>query len=177
MLKLYCSRCRLLTDEDRLGVSLSVAGSVFSGRRSRRGFVTRLGVSPCASPGLVALTSGLVSFTQASVTTARKLCDDPAAWPSCSSVVGLGFSFGADLHRALRSRGPARRAGSYGLFNTTSRSAARPRYRVAVDRIATRVLALSRTELRPAGRASVHGFTGVLLPSCRIAAGRHRPRH
>jgi MFS family permease len=128
--------------------------------------VTRIGVKPVLVTGMVALTSGLVYFTQVSVhgTYLRDLL------PGFLLVgVGLGFSFVPISIAALAGVRSAEAGLASGLFNTTQQIGG------ALGIAVLSTIATSRTSHALADgtaqpSALVHGFTGAFVVGAGIAA-------
>src|SRR5438105_10978852 len=95
---------------------LAVAGTAILWSAVAAQLVTRIGVQPVLVAGMIALTGGLLYFTQVSVHGSY-----PAELlPGCVLVgLGLGFSFVPISIAALAGVGPAEAGLASGLFNTT----------------------------------------------------------
>jgi predicted MFS family arabinose efflux permease len=145
---------------------LAVAGSAILWSAVAAQLVTRIGVKPVLVAGMVALTSGLVYFTQVSVhgTYVSDLL------PGFLLVgVGLGFSFVPISIAALAGVRPAEAGLASGLFNTTQQIGG------ALGIAVLSTIATSRTANAVAAgtalpSALVHGFTGAFVVGVGIAA-------
>ena len=145
---------------------LAVAGSAILWSGVAAQLVNRIGVKPVLVTGMVALTSGLVYFTQVSVhgTYLRDLL------PGFLLVgVGLGFSFVPISIAALAGVQPAEAGLASGLFNTTQQIGG------ALGIAVLSTIATSRTSHALADgtalpSALVHGFTGAFVVGAGIAA-------
>src|SRR6267142_7199836 len=145
---------------------LAVAGSAILWSAVAAQLVNRIGVKPVLVTGMVALTSGLVYFTQVSVhgTYLNDLL------PGFLLVgVGLGFSFVPISIAALAGVGPAEAGLAAGLFNTTQQIGG------ALGIAVLSTIATSRTSHALADgtalpSALVHGFTGAFVVGAGIAA-------
>jgi predicted MFS family arabinose efflux permease len=145
---------------------LAVAGSAILWSGVAAQLVTRIGVKPVLVTGMVALTSGLVYFTQVSVhgTYLRDLL------PGFLLVgVGLGFSFVPISIAALAGVRHAEAGLASGLFNTTQQIGG------ALGIAVLSTIATSRTSHALADgtappSALVHGFTGAFVVGAGIAA-------
>src|SRR5258705_1295706 len=128
--------------------------------------VNRIGVKPVLVPGMVAVTSGLVYFTQVSVH-GTYLSD---LLPGFLLVgVGLGFSFVPISIAALAGVRPAEAGLASGLFNTTQQIGG------ALGIAVLSTIATSRTSHALADRtalpsALVHRVPGALVVGAGIAA-------
>src|SRR5205085_5661096 len=136
---------------------LAVAGSAILWSAVAAQLVTRVGVKPVLVAGMVALTSGLVYFTQVSVH-GTYLGD---LLPGFLLVgIGLGFSFVPISIAALVGVGPAEAGLASGLFNTSQQIGG------ALGIAALSTIATSRTSDALATHSAlptalVHGFTGA----------------
>ena len=145
---------------------LAVAGSAILWSAVAAQLVTRVGVKPVLVAGMVALTSGLVYFTQVSVH-GTYLGD---LLPGFLLVgVGLGFSFVPISIAALAGVRPAEAGLASGLFNTTQQIGG------ALGIALLSTIATSRTSDAVAAgtalpSALVHGFTGAFVVGAGIAA-------
>src|SRR5438477_297167 len=145
---------------------LAVAGSAILWSGVAAQLVNRIGVKPVLVTGMVALTSGLVYFTQVSVH-GTYLSD---LLPGFLLVgVGLGFSFVPISIAALAGVRPAEAGLASGLFNTTQQIGG------ALGIAVLSTIATSRTSHALADgtalpSALVHGFTGAFVVGARIAA-------
>src|SRR5216683_1247675 len=145
---------------------LAVAGSAILWSAVAAQLVNRIGVKPVLVTGMVALTSGLVYFTQVSVH-GTYLSD---LLPGFLLVgVGLGFSFVPISIAALAGVRPAEAGVASGLFNTTQQIGG------ALGIAALSTIATSRTSHALADgtalpSALVHGFTGAFVVGAGIAA-------
>src|SRR5213592_3646459 len=145
---------------------LAVAGSAILWSAVAAQLVNRIGVKPVLVTGMVALTSGLVYFTQVSVH-GTYLSD---LLPGFLLVgVGLGFSFVPISIAALAGVRPAEAGLASGLFNTTQQIGG------ALGIAVLSTIATSRTShALAAGTAQpsalVHGFTGAFVVGAGIAA-------
>ncbi len=145
---------------------LAVAGSAILWSAVAAQLVTRIGVKPVLVTGMVALTSGLVYFTQVSVhgTYLNDLL------PGFLLVgVGLGFSFVPISIAALAGVRHAEAGLASGLFNTTQQIGG------ALGIAVLSTIATSRTSHALADgtappSALVHGFTGAFVVGAGIAA-------
>jgi MFS family permease len=145
---------------------LAVAGSAILWSAVAAQLVNRIGVKPVLVTGMVALTSGLVYFTQVPVH-GTYLSD---LLPGFLLVgVGLGFSFVPISIAALAGVRPAEAGLASGLFNTTQQIGG------ALGIAVLSTIATSRTShaladgtARPS--ALVHGFTGAFVVGAGIAA-------
>jgi EmrB/QacA subfamily drug resistance transporter len=145
---------------------LAVAGSAILWSAVAAQLVTRIGVKPVLVTGMVALTSGLVYFTQVPVH-GTYLGD---LLPGFLLVgVGLGFSF-VPISIAALAGVPSAEAGlASGLFNTTQQIGG------ALGIAVLSTIATSRTSHALADgtalpSALVHGFTGAFVVGAGIAA-------
>src|SRR5712691_10549843 len=138
---------------------LAVAGSAILWSAVAAQLVNRIGVKPVLVTGMVALTSGLVYFTQVSVH-GTYLSD---LLPGFLLVgVGLGFSFVPISIAALAGVRPAEAGLASGLFNTTQQIGG------ALGIAVLSTIATSRTSHALADgtalpSALVHGFTGAFV--------------
>ena len=145
---------------------LAVAGSAILWSAVAAQLVNRIGVKPVLVAGMVALTSGLVYFTQVSVH-GTYLSD---LLPGFLLVgVGLGFSFVPISIAALAGVRPAEAGLASGLFNTTQQIGG------ALGIAVLSTIATSRTSHALADgtalpSALVHGFTGAFVVGAGIAA-------
>jgi EmrB/QacA subfamily drug resistance transporter len=145
---------------------LAVAGSAILWSGVAAQLVNRIGVKPVLVTGMVALTSGLVYFTQVSVH-GTYLSD---LLPGFLLVgVGLGFSFVPISIAALAGVRPAEAGLASGLFNTTQQIGG------ALGIAVLSTIATSRTSHALADGtalppALVHGFTGAFVVGAGIAA-------
>ncbi|MGB2875862.1 MAG: MFS transporter, partial [Gaiellaceae bacterium] len=145
---------------------LAVAGSAILWSAVAAQLVNRIGVKPVLVTGMVALTSGLVYFTQVSVH-GTYLSD---LLPGFLLVgVGLGFSFVPISIAALAGVRPAEAGLASGLFNTTQQIGG------ALGIAVLSTIATSRTSHALADgtalpSALVHGFTGAFVVGAGIAA-------
>jgi MFS family permease len=145
---------------------LAVAGSAILWSAVAAQLVNRIGVKPVLVTGMVALTSGLVYFTQVSVN-GTYLGD---LLPGFLLVgVGLGFSFVPISIAALAGVGSAEAGLASGLFNTTQQIGG------ALGIAVLSTIATSRTTHALAAGTSppsalVHGFTGAFVVGAGIAA-------
>src|SRR5438034_1154953 len=145
---------------------LAVAGSAILWSAVAAQLVTRIGVKPVLVTGMVALTSGLVYFTQVPVH-GTYLSD---LLPGFLLVgLGLGFSFVPISIAALAGVRPAEAGLASGLFNTTQQIGG------ALGIAVLSTIATSRTtDAVAAGTALpsalVHGFTGAFTVGVGIAA-------
>jgi MFS family permease len=145
---------------------LAVAGSAILWSAVAAQLVNRIGVKPVLVTGMVALTSGLVYFTQVPVhgTYLRDLL------PGFLLVgVGLGFSFVPISIAALAGVHPGEAGLASGLFNTTQQIGG------ALGIAVLSTIATSRTSHALADgtaqpSALVHGFTGAFVVGAGIAA-------
>src|SRR5213083_3075251 len=145
---------------------LAVAGSAILWSAVAAQLVNRIGVKTVLVTGMVALTSGLVYFTQVSVH-GTYLSD---LLPGFLLVgVGLGFSFVPISIAALAGVRPAEAGLASGLFNTTQQIGG------ALGIAVLSTIATSRTSHALADgtalpSALVHGFTGAFVVGAGIAA-------
>ncbi len=145
---------------------LAVAGSAILWSAVAAQLVNRIGVKPVLVTGMVALTSGLVYFTQVAVH-GTYLSD---LLPGFLLVgVGLGFSFVPISIAALAGVRPAEAGLASGLFNTTQQIGG------ALGIAVLSTIATSRTSHALADgtalpSALVHGFTGAFVVGAGIAA-------
>src|SRR5205809_306136 len=145
---------------------LAVAGSAILWSAVAAQLVTRIGVKPVLVTGMVALTGGLVYFTQVSLH-GTYLSD---LLPGFLLVgVGLGFSFVPISIAALAGVRPAEAGLASGLFNTTQQIGG------ALGIAVLSTIATSRTSHALAdgsalSSALVHGFTGAFVVGAGIAA-------
>src|SRR5882672_11083048 len=145
---------------------LAVAGSAILWSGVAAQLVNRVGVKPVLVTGMVALTSGLVYFTQVSVH-GTYLSD---LLPGFLLVgVGLGFSFVPISIAALAGVRPAEAGLASGLFNTTQQIGG------ALGIAILSTIATTRTSDAVAAgsalpSALVHGFTGAFIVGVGIAA-------
>jgi EmrB/QacA subfamily drug resistance transporter len=145
---------------------LAVAGSAILWSAVAAQLVNRVGVKPVLVTGMVALTSGLVYFTQVSVH-GTYLGD---LLPGFLLVgVGLGFSFVPISIAALAGVQPAEAGLASGLFNTTQQIGG------ALGIALLSTIATSRTSHALADgtappSALVNGFTGAFVVGAGIAA-------
>ena len=145
---------------------LAVAGSAILWSAVAAQLVNRIGVKPVLVTGMVALTSGLVYFTQVSVH-GTYLSD---LLPGFLLVgVGLGFSFVPISIAALAGVRSAEAGLASGLFNTTQQIGG------ALGIAVLSTIATSRTSHALADgtaqpSALVHGFTGAFVVGAGIAA-------
>jgi MFS family permease len=145
---------------------LAVAGSAILWSGVAAQLVNRIGVKPVLVTGMVALTSGLVYFTQVSVH-GTYLSD---LLPGFLLVgVGLGFSFVPISIAALAGVRPAEAGLASGLFNTTQQIGG------ALGIAVLSTIATSQTSHALAAgtalpSALVHGFTGAFVVGAGIAA-------
>ena len=145
---------------------LAVAGSAILWSGVAAQLVNRVGVKPVLVTGMVALTSGLVYFTQVSVH-GSYLGD---LLPGFLLVgVGLGFSFVPISIAALAGVSPAEAGLASGLFNTSQQIGG------ALGIAVLSTIATSRTSDALAGgstlpSALIHGFTGAFVVGVGIAA-------
>jgi predicted MFS family arabinose efflux permease len=145
---------------------LAVAGSAILWSGVAAQLVTRVGVKPVLVAGMIALTSGLVYFTQVSVN-GSYLAD---LLPGFLLVgVGLGFSFVPISIAALAGVGSAEAGLASGLFNTSQQIGG------ALGIAVLSTIATSRTADAIAGgsalpSAQIHGFTGAFIVGVGIAA-------
>jgi EmrB/QacA subfamily drug resistance transporter len=145
---------------------LAVAGSAILWSGVAAQLVNRIGVKPVLVTGMVALTSGLVYFTQVPVH-GTYLSD---LLPGFLLVgVGLGFSFVPISIAALAGVRPAEAGLASGLFNTTQQIGG------ALGIAVLSTIATSRTSHALADgtappSALVHGFTGAFVVGAGIAA-------
>jgi EmrB/QacA subfamily drug resistance transporter len=145
---------------------LAVAGSAILWSGVAAQLVTRVGVKPVLVAGMLALTSGLVYFTQVSVN-GSYLGD---LLPGFLLVgVGLGFSFVPISIAALAGVSSAEAGLASGLFNTSQQIGG------ALGIAVLSTIATSRTADAIAGgstlaSAQIHGFTGAFVVGVGIAA-------
>jgi len=145
---------------------LAVAGSAILWSAVAAQLVNRFGVKPVLVTGMIALTSGLVYFTQVAVH-GTYLSD---LLPGFLLVgVGLGFSFVPISIAALAGVRPAEAGLASGLFNTTQQIGG------ALGIAVLSTIATSRTSHALADgtalpSALVHGFTGAFVVGAGIAA-------
>jgi EmrB/QacA subfamily drug resistance transporter len=145
---------------------LAVAGSAILWSGVAAQLVNRIGVKPVLVTGMVALTSGLVYFTQVPVH-GTYLSD---LLPGFLLVgVGLGFSFVPISIAALAGVQHAETGLASGLFNTTQQIGG------ALGIAVLSTIATSRTSHALADgtalpSALVHGFTGAFVVGAGIAA-------
>jgi predicted small integral membrane protein len=145
---------------------LAVAGSAILWSAVAAQLVNRVGVKPVLVAGMIALTGGLVYFTQVSVH-GSYLSD---LLPGFLLVgVGLGFSFVPISIAALAGVGPAEAGLASGLFNTSQQIGG------ALGIAVLSTIATSRTSDAIAGgsalpSALIHGFTGAFIVGVGIAA-------
>src|SRR5881398_324716 len=145
---------------------LAVAGTAILWSAVAAQFVTRIGVKPVLVAGMIALTGGLVYFTQVSVH-GSYLAD---LLPGFLLVgLGLGFSFVPISIAALAGVRPAEAGLASGLFNTTQQIGG------ALGIAVLSTIATSRTSNAVAAgtalpSALVHGFTGAFVVGAGIAA-------
>src|SRR3954451_15402339 len=145
---------------------LAVAGTAILWSGVAAQLVTRVGVKPVLVAGMVALTGGLLYFTQVSVH-GTYLAD---LLPGFLLVgVGLGFSFVPISIAALAGVSPAEAGLASGLFNTTQQIGG------ALGIAVLSTIATSRTSDAIAGgspppSALIHGFTGAFVVGAGIAA-------
>src|SRR2546423_144296 len=145
---------------------LAVAGTAILWSAVAAQLVTRIGVKPVLVAGMIALTGGLVYFTQVSVH-GSYLAD---LLPGFLLVgLGLGFSFVPISIAALAGVRPAEAGLASGLFNTSQQIGG------ALGIAALSTIATSRTSDAVAAgsalpTALVHGFTGAFVVGVGIAA-------
>jgi EmrB/QacA subfamily drug resistance transporter len=145
---------------------LAVAGSAILWSGVAAQLVNRIGVKPVLVTGMVALTSGLVYFTQVPVHGSYL----SNLLPGFLLVgVGLGFSFVPISIAALAGVRPAEAGLASGLFNTTQQIGG------ALGIAVLSTIATSRTSHALADgtalpSALVHGFTGAFVVGAGIAA-------
>jgi MFS family permease len=145
---------------------LAVAGSAILWSAVAAQLVNRIGVKPVLVTGMVALTSGLVYFTQVSVH-GTYLSD---LLPGFLLVgVGLGFSFVPISIAALAGIQPAEAGLASGLINTSQQIGG------ALGIAALSTIATSRTSDAIAGGSSqasalVSGFHGAFVAGAIVAA-------
>jgi EmrB/QacA subfamily drug resistance transporter len=145
---------------------LAVAGSAILWSAVAAQLVTRVGVKPVLVAGMIALTSGLVYFTQVSLH--GSYLDD--LLPGFLLVgVGLGFSFVPISIAALAGVSPAEAGLASGLFNTSQQIGG------ALGIAVLSTIATSRTSDAIASgstlpSALIDGFTGAFLVGVGIAA-------
>jgi EmrB/QacA subfamily drug resistance transporter len=144
---------------------LAVAGSAILWSGVAAQLVNRVGVKPVLVAGMIALTSGLLYFTQVSVH-GSYLGD---LLPGFLLVgVGLGFSFVPISIAALAGVRPAEAGLASGLFNTSQQIGG------ALGIAVLSTIATSRTSDALAGgsalpSALIHGFTGAFVVGVGIA--------
>src|SRR6266581_2875913 len=149
---------------------LAVAGSAILWSAVAAQLVNRIGVKPVLVTGMVALTSGLVYFTQVSVH-GTYLSD---LLPGFLLVgVGLGFSFVPISIAALAGVRPAEAGLASGLFNTTQQIGGALGIAVLSTIATSRTIACTRGRNRAAvgARAWIHRR---LRRRRRHLGGRHR---
>src|SRR6059036_3324035 len=145
---------------------LAVAGSAILWSAVAAQLVTRIGVKPVLVAGMIALTGGLVYFTQVSVH-GSYVAD---LLPGFLLVgVGLGFSFVPISIAALAGVRHAEAGLASGLFNTTQQIGG------ALGIAVLSTIAMSGTSHALADgtappSALVHGFTGAFVVGAGIAA-------
>jgi len=145
---------------------LAVAGTAILTSIVAAQLVTRIGVKPVLVIGMVALTAGLVYFTQISVH-GTYLGD---LLPGFLLVaLGIGFSFVPISIAALAGVSPAEAGLASGLFNTSQQIGG------ALGIAVLSTIATSRTSDALAGgsalpSALIHGFTGAFVVGVGIAA-------
>jgi len=145
---------------------LAVAGSAILWSGVAAQLVNRVGVKPVLVAGMIALTGGLLYFTQVSVH-GSYLGD---LLPGFLLVgVGLGFSFVPISIAALAGVSPAEAGLASGLFNTSQQIGG------ALGIAVLSTIATSRTSDALAGgsalpSALIHGFTGAFVVGVGIAA-------
>src|SRR5437763_656807 len=145
---------------------LAVAGSAILWSAVAAQLVNRIGVKPVLVTGMVALTSGLVYFTQVSVH-GTYLSD---LLPGFLLVgVGLGFSFVPISIAALAGVQPAEAGLASGLFNTTQQIGGALGIAV-LSTIATSRPSHALADGTALPSAPLHGFTGALVVGAGIAA-------
>jgi EmrB/QacA subfamily drug resistance transporter len=145
---------------------LAVAGSAILWSAVAAQLVTRIGVKPVLVTGMVALTSGLVYFTQVSVH-GTYLSD---LLPGFLLVgLGLGFSFVPISIAALAGVRPAEAGLASGLFNTTQQIGGALGIAV-LSTIATSRTSHALSDGTAPPSALVHGFTGAFVVGAGIAA-------
>ena len=151
----------------RTGVAyLAVAGSAILWSGVAAQLVNRLGVKRVLVTGMVALTGGLVYFTQVSVH-GSYLGD---LLPGFLLVgVGLGFSFVPISIAALAGVRPAEAGLASGLFNTTQQIGGALGIAV-LSTIATTRTSHALADGTAAPAALVHGFTSAFVVGAGIAA-------
>jgi EmrB/QacA subfamily drug resistance transporter len=145
---------------------LAVAGGAIVWSAVAAQLVTRFGVKPVLVVGMVALTGGLVYFTQISVD-GSYLTD---LLPGFLLVaIGIGFSF-VPISIAALAGVEAREAGlASGLINTSQQIGGALGI-AALSTIATSRTSDALTAGVPAHDALVHGFTGAFATGVGIAA-------
>jgi EmrB/QacA subfamily drug resistance transporter len=145
---------------------LAVAGSAILWSAVAAQLVTRVGVKPVLVAGMIALTSGLVYFTQVSVhgSYLRDLL------PGFLLVgVGLGFSFVPISIAALAGVSPTEAGLASGLFNTSQQIGGALGIAVLSTVATSRTSdAIHRGSTLPS--ALIHGFTGAFIVGVGIAA-------
>src|SRR3954451_18106772 len=145
---------------------LAVAGTAILWSAVAAQLVNRLGVKPVLVIGMVALTAGLVWFTQVSVTGSYAV----DLLPGFLLVgVGLGFSFVPISIAALAGVHDTEAGLASGLINTSQQIGG------ALGIAALSTIATSRTADAIAGgstlaSAQIHGFTGAFVVGVGIAA-------
>jgi EmrB/QacA subfamily drug resistance transporter len=145
---------------------LAVAGTAILWSAVAAQLVTRAGVKPVLLAGMIALTGGLLYFTQVSVG-GSYLAD---LLPGFLLIgFGLGFSFVPISIAALAGVQPAEAGLASGLINTSQQIGG------ALGIAALSTIATSRTDDAVASGSSlsdalVHGFTGAFLAGFAIAA-------
>jgi EmrB/QacA subfamily drug resistance transporter len=145
---------------------LAVAGSVIFWSAVAAQLVTRIGVKPVLVTGMVALTGGLVYFTQVSVH-GTYLGD---LLPGFLLVgVGLGFSFVPISIAALAGVRAAEAGLASGLFNTSQQIGGALGIAV-LSTIATSQTSHALADGSALPSALVHGFTGAFVVGAGIAA-------
>jgi predicted MFS family arabinose efflux permease len=145
---------------------LAVAGSVIFWSAVAAQLVTHIGVKPVLVTGMVALTSGLVYFTQVSVH-GTYLSD---LLPGFLLVgVGLGFSFVPISIAALAGVRPNEAGLASGLFNTSQQIGGALGIAV-LSTIATSQTSHALADGTSLPSALVHGFTNAFVVGAGIAA-------
>src|SRR5437588_5519080 len=145
---------------------LAVAGTAILWSAVAAQLVTRIGVKPVLVTGMIALTGGLVYFTQVSVH-GSYVAD---LLPGFLLVgLGLGFSFVPISIAALAGVGPAEAGLASGLFNTTQQIGG------ALGIAALSTIASSRTDHAVAAGTSLNAplvdrFRGAFIAGVVIAA-------
>jgi EmrB/QacA subfamily drug resistance transporter len=145
---------------------LAVAGTAILWSAVAAQLVTRAGVKPVLLAGMIALTAGLLYFTQVSVG-GSYLAD---LLPGFLLIgFGLGFSFVPISIAALAGVQPAEAGLASGLINTSQQIGG------ALGIAALSTIATSRTDDAVASGSSlpdalVHGFTGAFVAGAAIAA-------